>query len=597
MIIGADLEWTREAVDVLGLAWDEGRSATATGRTTVTLQHYLDILRRADRVVGHSFIDADCRQLAKEGIDVSWLEPKVQDTRLCLHATHGHLAGTGSYDLRSLVLLLNGRQGERFPLDFKQYESDLYATCALDAAAGLWCSVTLNRLITSHRLEGTVAIAHKVAPIFARMREQGVKLDRPVLDTIYMDRKAKLATRIEHYGLWEERGKKVITRVPIWRSKKVLDIFEQRFGIRPKNLQRATWKKLLTDPKVSAEGREFAHVIIELGQGANDAHWLGKARETDAGLDFDKVGDNGFIYPRYDSCGSPDRATASNPNIQNFPRPSDDPRPVPLRRAVVPLDPSHVIVGVDFSSIETITNAYESDDMDRVHAVLSKRISHEGTAQTMNSAFGLSLTRQQGKAVNHAFDKGESPWNLACRIFNTERPSRQHVLQCQTMYAKMLAEYPKTAAFRDRLWERSRENPLVVANSFGRRLMCFSRSKYGDAGERYAKHAPEKKYWCTCGECAPRRDRWKYAIAFLGRSCAFDALLRKMAAIWYDQRLDQYSLPYLEVHDELDFSVPNADAERYAKRAIDCFEEPIMELNGICLPADAKWGDSWASAH
>ena len=70
-----------------------------------------------------------------------------------------------------------------------------------------------------------------------------------------------------------------------------------------------------------------------------------------------------------------------------------------------------------------------------------------------------------------------------------------------------------------------------------------------------------------------------------------------MATIWYDKRLDQYSLPYLEVHDELDFSVPRERVEMYSKRAIECFQEPIPELGGICLPADAKWGDSWSSAH
>ena len=127
--------------------------------------------------------------------------------------------------------------------------------------------------------------------------------------------------------------------------------------------------------------------------------------------------------------------------------------------------------------------------------------------------------------------------------------------------------------------------------------MCFSRSKYGEAGERYARHDPSKKYWCSCGECAPRRDRWKYAIAFLGRSSAFDALLRVMAKIWHEKRLDAFSLPLLEIHDELDFSVPREKAERYAKIAQITFEEPIPELGGIVLPADYQIGNNWAEAH
>src|SRR5688572_7004497 len=115
MIIGSDLEWTKNGIDVLGLAWSDATKATAIDRNEKTLGQYLDVLKKAHTVVGQNFIDADCRQLASEGIDVSWLEPKVADIRLMMHAVNGHLAGTGSYDLRSIVLLLNGKQGYRFP--------------------------------------------------------------------------------------------------------------------------------------------------------------------------------------------------------------------------------------------------------------------------------------------------------------------------------------------------------------------------------------------------------------------------------------------------------------------------------------------------
>lgn len=595
MTISFDMEWTRESIDVLGLAWDEGLSCSAISRNEQTMQQFLSILHRADRIAAHNGIDADLGMLEREGFDVSKLLPKTFDTRVALHAVFGHLAGTGSYDLRSMVLLLNNRQGCRFPLDFKQYASDLHKTCAYDAAAVSWCVPTLDRLVRTHHLENTVDIGLKCSEIFRKMRERGVRLDKQVLEAIYKARKAKTEQVIEKYHLWEERGKKKIKKVPIWRSDKVLDICEQQFGFRPKDRQRKTWEKL-ANSALTPEAKEFVDAIIDLGKGANDAHWLGSAEEQGDDISFDKVDGDGFIYPRYDICGSPDRAIASSPNIQNFPRPSDDPRPIPLRNAVIPLDESHVILGIDFSSVETITNAIESNDWDRVKAALEKRITHEGTAKIINDAFGLNLNRNQGKCINHGFDKGESPYNLARTLFKTDRPSRQQVLQCQAVTSKMLAEYPKTAKFRDGLWERARDNPLVVTNSFGRRLLCFSRSKYGEAGERFAKHDASKKYWCSCGGCAPRRDRWKYAIAFLGRSAAFDALLRKMAAIWYEKRLDNYSLPMVECHDELLFSVPRDKAERYAAIVKECFEEPVLELN-VSLPANAVIGNSWAVAH
>ena len=597
MNVSFDLEWSRQGIDVLGLSWDEGRKAAAVDRNPESLSAFLNTLNKADEVAGHNIIDADFAQLEREGVDVSGFRAKAFDTRIALHAISGHLAGTGSYDLRSMVLQIGSRQGFRFPLDFKQYESDLHRTCAMDAAAVAWCVPSLKRQINLSGVEEVVKIGHSCAVIFQKMKEQGVRLDRDVLERLHKARKEKTAQIIERYHLWEERGKKVIKRVPIWRSDKVLDVFEQQFGIRPKDRKRQTWEKLIGDPLLKPDARAFAEAIIDLGKGANDSHWLGNAEETDDGIDFSKVGDNGFIHPRYDLCGSPDRAVASGPNIQNFPRPSDDPREVKLRSAVVPLHDDHLFLGCDLSSVETITNAFESQDMDRVQAVYDKRITHQGTADLLNKAFGLSLNRNQGKAVNHAFDKGESPYNLGRRLFLTERPSRQQTLQCQNIFQQMLKEFPTTAKFRDDLWERAQDNPLVVTNAFGRRLLCFSRAKYGDTKDYYAAHQPLKKYWCSCGACAPRRDRWKYAIAFLGRSCAFDALLRIMAKVYYEKRLDEFSLPYLEVHDELDYSVPREKAERYSKLIVEAFQEPFEELGGISLPAEAKMGMDWSEAH
>ena len=599
LVVGLDLEYGRKGIDTLGLAWDGGKVATATNKDDVSMQQFLSVLHKADILVGQNVIDADMVQLAKACVDVSALLPKIRDIRLMMHAVNAHLAGTGSLDLRSILLLVGGRQGYRFPLDWKDYSGDIHKTCAFDASAALFAYTILERQVANAGLQATVDIAHKCQPIFTAMHAQGVRLDTNVLKQIHEARKSKTIEIVERYHLWEERGVKKIKKVPIWRSNKILDIFQQQFGIKPKDRKRVTWVKLVGDPKLSPEAKEFAEAIIDLGKGANDAHWLGKAEESENGteISFDKVGADGFIYPRYDICGSPDRAIASGPNIQNFPRPKDDPRPIKLRSAVVPLEAGHTILGCDFSSVETITNAFESRDIDRVNAVFAGRISHEGTAKIVNDSMGLSLDRTQGKVVNHGFDKGESPYNLARGLFKTERPSRQQTAQCEAISSRMLAEYPKTAAFRDELWERAKANPLVVTNSFGRRLMCFSRSKYGDASERWSKHDDSRRYWCPCGSCSPRRDRFKYAIAFLGRSSAFDALLRVMAKIWYEKRLDGYSLPYLEVHDELDYSVPLDKVEHYAKIAKSTFEEPFPELGGISLPASVVWGSNWSEAH
>lgn len=595
MIVGSDLEWGAQGIDVLGLAFDGGDRSTATNRTERTMDEYLNVLKRADIVVGQNYISADCRQLASEGIDVSWLEPKVADIRLMMHALNAHLAGTGSFDLRSISLLCGERHGKRFLADWKDYVGDLHKTCAFDAAAALWNYQNLAEQVEREGLQETVAISHRCERIFTQMRVQGVRLDKGILAQIHASRENKLQRTIEKFQLWEERGKKKVKRVPIWRSNKLLDVCEQRYGFRPADRQRATWEKLVNDPSLTPEALEFVQAIVDLGKGANDATFIGKAEETtDGELTFSKLDEDGFVHSRYDIAGSPDRAIASGPNMQQWPRVSDDPREIKLRTAVIPLEDDHVILSADFGSVETYTNAIEAGDWDRVRAIQDGRISHEGTRDMLNAQFGTTLDRTQGKACNHAFDKGEAPYNLARRLFKTDRPSRQQTAQCQQIFQTMLADYPKTAAFRKDLWERSVENPLVVRNAFGRKLSCFSRAKYGDASERYAKHDPRKMYWCSCSACAPRRDRWKYAIAFLGRSSAFDALLRVMANIWEQRLLGAYSTPILEVHDELDFSVPKTDVKEIAEVTRQAFETPVPELGGISLPVDVNWGSNWA---
>ena len=51
MIIGSDLEWTREAIDVLGLAWDNGLRNTATARDSGSLAQYVEVLGRARQII------------------------------------------------------------------------------------------------------------------------------------------------------------------------------------------------------------------------------------------------------------------------------------------------------------------------------------------------------------------------------------------------------------------------------------------------------------------------------------------------------------------------------------------------------------------
>ena len=563
--IGSDSEWTPDGITVSAIAWDGGRKAT---HFTPDQLKYL--LRGDNQIVGHSLFEADLPKLVEAGVSLP--KSRCFDTRIVHYVTAAHLAGTGLYDLRSTVLLCGRRGEERFPLDWKRYELDLYGTCREDAAASLWCSEQLKRRVEVYGLQPTLDISQRCAPIFALMREQGLKLNAAKLELIHQERKKKQAALIEANGLTEIRGKKKLKVVPIWRSPKILELFQTRYGVKPKNKKRETWVALARDRSIPEEARALANVLANLSEGANDAAWLGKVTETEEGLEFGKVDSAGYIHPRYDLCGSPDRPVASEPNI-NFPRVEEDTRAVPLRSAVVPRDKGLAWLAVDFSSVESYTTAIEFGDKKRLEFIqrLGKKF-HDWTAARVNEALGLSLTRDQGKTVNHALDKGMSTWELARHLLGNQ--SKASVQLCARVVNLVLHEFPATMAFREDLYEKCRQNPVVVTNCFGRRLKVFSRG------------SEEKDV----------RDAWKRALAFLGRSSAVDVLLRKMCVIYEQSRLDSYSLPVLEQHDELGFEVPQEYAEKYGEVVKRTFMEPVEELDNIVLPAEIGVGDSWATA-
>ena len=51
----------------------------------------------------------------------------------------------------------------------------------------------------------------------------------------------------------------------------------------------------------------------------------------------------------------------------------------------------------------------------------------------------------------------------------------------------------------------------------------------------------------------------------------------------------------LQVHDELDFSVPEGEIERLGGMVREVMEN-VVELR-VPLEVDVSWGDNWAQAH
>lgn len=627
--VSIDLEWGKDGkISIVGFAWwDEGQIRAGAysregndERTRAILQNTRPQMEGRNggnsqaaqgRLVGHNILSADLPKLQAEGLLLDSKTRRLDaslsafDTMLGLHTTHAHLAGTGSYDLRSLVLLYGhtgGRSQEWFPLDWKRYDEDIWETCALDAAAALYCARPLKERIRTDNLEPTVSISHQVAPIFVEMGQRGVRLDMQVLSQIHREREAQVA------GLRASLPTVLPTTPPIAatallpnqdpldaveserlnpRSPKVLAYIQEKYRIVLPDRSRATWEKVRSSPKYPKELRELADTCWQLSRAGSDSTWIGDATDDEAGLSFSKLDKGGFVYPQYNVVGTPDRPSCTGVNIQNFPRPGEDPRAVPLRAAVIPPEDGMVLISVDYQAVETYTNAVEANDWEMVKAIKEGRRGHQQTADYINATFGLALTRQQGKTCNHSVDKGESAGNLAVRLFG--KRGRREMQSAQSILDAMLSPYPETKRFRAELWKQCvQNNPYVAINKFGRRLNCFARSKY-KAGE-------EEEYRGRSREEQAARERWKAALAFLGRSSAVDCLLRVMSKVYYEDRLNGFSLPYIEIHDELVYAMPNTKSDRGARILQETFQESIPELEDLSIPCEVKTTRNWTEA-
>ena len=597
--VGLDLEWNPEHITVYGVAWANGTEASATYANDVTARQFQTLLNRwaarGTLVTGHNVCGgkSDIYRLRTAGFDICKLH--WFDTHLGLHATHSHLAGTarkdegedkgaiGSFDARSMSLLYGGYKGKRIPVDWKAYDTDLLATCREDAAVALWCAQPMRERIRLLGLEPLVGIHHRAAAVFAAMEEQGVRFNLDTLAQVHRERQQRVVELVAKHELTEQRGKKVIKTVEIWRSPKVLEMFASRYGRKPANRQYETWETLAQDEDLSPDGREFAQALMLLSEGANDAHWLGKIEELEDGsLTFGKIGLDGMAYPRWRLTGTADRSVSRGPNMKNFPRPKDDPRTTKLRSTVIPLQADHALITADFDSLESYTTAIMCGDWDKVEAIKDDRVSHENTAKFVNDTFGLNLSRQGGKTINHAVDKGMSEFELARQLLG--KTARKDVDLARRVIDLLLNQWPKTRDFRQKLWDDCKRNPYVAINPFGRRLLIFGRASYGeDTG--YGKKSE-----------ALIRDRWKKALAFLSRSAGYDVLLRAMLRIHEERRLGDFSLPYLEVSDELDFSVTYNKILEYSSAIKQAFEEPVAEMGGFSFPAAVQSGRTWADA-
>ncbi len=261
------------------------------------------------------------------------------------------------------------------------------------------------------------------------------------------------------------------------------------------------------------------------------------------------------------------RLSSSNPNLQNIPVRDDDGKEI--RKAFVP-DDGCSFFSADYSQIELRIMAHLSGDENMIEAFRSGHDIHAATAAKIYKISISEVTadmRRKAKTANFGIIYGISTFGLAERM----GVSRQEAKELIDGY---FDTYPQVKAYMER--------SIEVARAQGHVETIFGRKRYlPDINSRNA----------TVRGYAERN-----AINAPIQGSAADIIKVAMARIY--RRFEAGNLKakmILQVHDELNFSVPEEEKAIVQQIVIEEMENACPMR--VPLKADSGWGANWLEAH
>ena len=260
------------------------------------------------------------------------------------------------------------------------------------------------------------------------------------------------------------------------------------------------------------------------------------------------------------------RLSSSDPNLQNIPTRSELGHRV---RQAFTVPEGSVFLACDYSQIELRLLAHLSGDEHLIAAFCEGRDFHAATAARV---FGVPLDevtpqlRSRAKAVNFGIVYGQQAFGLASSL-------KIPRAEAQEMIDRYFAAYPGVRAFLDesvrlaheRGWAETmygRKRHIREFQQRNRQLVAF--------GERTAMNHPMQ------GTAA---DIIKIAMVRVERRLHEEGLASKLV---------------LQIHDELDLEVPEAEVETVSALVRETMEG-VVELK-VPLVAEVSYGANWAEA-
>ncbi len=276
----------------------------------------------------------------------------------------------------------------------------------------------------------------------------------------------------------------------------------------------------------------------------------------------------GKVHTSYNqTVAATGRLSSTNPNLQNIP--IRDAQGKEIRKAFIP-DDGCVFLSADYSQIELRIMAHLSGDKNMLDAFNSGHDIHTATAakiykiplEEVNSDM-----RRKAKTANFGIIYGISTFGLAERL-NIPRGEAKELID------GYFATYPDVKKYMDNAIQKAKEMGYVET-IFGRKRFLADINSQNSIVRGYAE---------------------RNAINAPIQGSAADII--KIAMVHIQSRLEKENLQTkmtMQVHDELNFTVPVSEIEQAKKVVVEEMQNAI-QLD-VPLIADCGIGANWLEAH
>jgi DNA polymerase-1 len=508
----------------------------------------------------------DMAVLARYGIEVG----PIEDTMLLSYVLEGGLHNHGMDELSQLHL-------GHTPIPFKQVagagkaqksfaQIELHpATCyaAEDADVTLRLYEVLKPRLVREGLSTVYETLERGMPaVLAGMELEGIKVDPERLRQLGHEFSLKMVDL-------EAKAHELAGRpFNLGSPKQIGDILFGEMGLSgAKKTATGAWA---TDVKVledlADQGHALPRTIVDWRQ-------VAKLKNTYADALVAAVSPRtGRVHTSFSlAAASTGRLASTDPNLQNIPIRTEEGRK--LRTCFI-ADQGNVLISADYSQIELRLLAHIGD-IPQLKAAFSK--GHDIHAMTASEMFGVPIegmpseVRRRAKAINFGIVYGISAFGLSNQLGIEQKEAGDYI---RTYFER----FPGIRAYMDQARAFVREHGYVET-IFGRKVHIPAIRGKSPAersfGERAAINAPIQ------GAAA---DIIRRAMIRMPAALKAEGLTARML---------------LQVHDELVFEAPEAEAEAVmtvARRVMEHAAEPALQLS-VPLVVEARAALNWDEAH